>query len=295
MYKKELVNNLLESYNGSVPEEKKINIEGVVAKLTEAGAALEMVAKSMRHEEIAEAGVPVTLARAIAGIWREEPKAAEPEAPATPAGAPPVQIGGQTMAVGELALALGNYQALPDKVLISGYHPIQQPAIRSELLKRAGQAAFIVFSDKKTCQVDVEASEANLRQIQLGIPIGDRVSVDGKMVRVYRVGEMPDAAYEICPVHEIHLAGPDQYCALCQRAWKGIPEQMRHLVYMQTQEVWGDVPQTGDARLQQMFLALGNADDQYWDSAKLELESYVATGKVVVLVKPPVPPKTPRR
>ena len=291
VYKNDAVRELLTGLNETLPEGKKVSVDKAVDGLAALGAGVEAVAKELSFEEIRDAaGVGLPIARAIAKIWRpEEPKPVE-----NTSKTPQVQLGGFSGGVGELALALGNYQALPDKVLILGYHPLQQPAIAAELKKRAGDVPFIVFTDKKALIVNVEATEANLNQTRLGIAFGDRVSVDGVMVRVYRVGEMPDAAYEICPVHEVHLVGPDQYCPICQRTWKDVPEGVRHLVYVQTQDVWGEAPPANDPRLQQMFLTLGQAKDPYWASAELELERYRNTGRVIVLVKPPEQSRTRR-
>jgi len=120
----------------------------------------------------------------------------------------------------------------------------------------------------------------------LGVDVGDRTQVDGKMLDLHRAGQLPDQALGICPIHGNHLVGPDEFCGKCHRGWGGISRPVRELAFLQTQEVWGEVPPAGDARIDLLFQALADPKAGYWAEAILQAEKYANTGRPIVLVKP---------
>ena len=283
VFKSDAVRSLLSNVNSTLPEEGRFNVDAALAGLLAQGAGVELVAKGMSFEEIREAtGIPMSIARAIAVIWREESK--KPEPAAAPA-AQQMSIGGASGTVAEFAMAFGNVSALNDVALLLNYDPTGRDDIVQELSNRSKCKAFIVFADKTMRRVDVDRSLGNLTQLKMGVELGGTTMIDGRLVNLYRAGEVPDLALNICPVHEAHLVGTDEMCPKCQRSWKGISDEARELAYMQTQEVWGEQPGSSDPRLVQLFSALSNPKDPYLSSAALAREDRRATGQPIVLVK----------
>ena len=302
VHQNEKITELLTGVNAGLPDDKKIEVEKAVGALVALGCGVEGVAKEMKFEEIQEAtGVTLPIARAIAMIWRaEEPKAPAVEAPAAPAAAPEMAIGGATGNIAEFAMAFGNVSALNDITLLSNYDPQGRDDIIAELAKRSRNLPFIVFVDKTKLEIDVKRSHGNLKQLKLGVALGETTMIDGRLTSLYRSGELPDMALPVCPIHECHLVGVDEMCPICERAWKDVSTESRELAYMQAQDVWGEMPANGDPRLMQLFQALKDPKDQYFNKAALRLEEHRATGQPIVLVKPvkqvtPIPAPQRRR
>src|SRR3989339_583611 len=158
--------------------------------------------------------------------------------------------------------------------------------IASALNRRAENKPFIVFADKASLRIDVERSLALLMLLKQGIDVGSRTSVNGKMVELHRAGELPDQALSICPIHGNHLVGEAEFCNACHRGWSEIQRPARELASLQTQEVWGETPPSGDARIDLMFQALDDIRGGYWADAILQAEKWANTGRPIVLVKP---------
>lgn len=281
LFKDEEVRKLLTDYNASVGAEGGLDIEVVCAALTKAGGGVSALAAEMSYEDIAKAGkLPAALARVFAKLWRgEEPKA-------TKANEPEVRIGGVAGSMRGLALAIGNVSAFGDAELLEIYEPLGAVNVKTELLARSEGKPFIVFSDNATLRVDKQSSFDNLQLIKQGVDIGMTTEVDGRLFELFRVGELPDVAFNICPIHGCTLVGNGEHCPQCKRNWKGVSTEARELVWVHVQNFFTDKPNAQDARLQQIFSALGNAEDPYWAQATLELEKLKATGQPIVLVKP---------
>lgn len=298
MYKQPEVESLFASYNTSMPEGKRLDIPEILARLTASGAGVEAVAKEMAFEDIADCGVPMPIARAIAKIWRAE--VAPIASPSTP-GKKGVQFGEfELSGAAELALAIGQVSGLGDSILLSNYDPMGRDDIVRELDTRARGKKFIVFTDKASLAIDVGMSLGFLRLIKQNVDVGDFTTIEGRTVELFRSGVLPDRALDICPIHGIHLV--NGFCGQCHQSWGGVSEGMRKLAFLQVKEVWeGNVPTHDDPRIALMFAALrAGEEDPYWSDAKLFLDKYNSTGQVIVLVKPitTVPmrqPETPRR
>ncbi|OGL94701.1 hypothetical protein A2348_03150 [Candidatus Uhrbacteria bacterium RIFOXYB12_FULL_58_10] len=285
MHRKEGISRLLAEFNASLPDDRRIDIEAVVTKLIGLGAGVPAIAAEISFEDIAGAGVPMPVARAIANLWRAAPAAPAPAAEPK-AGDPMVQIGGLQGGIAELALAIGNVDSLNDGLLLANYQPMGRDDIISALNRRAENKPFIVFADKASLRIDVERSLALLMLLKQGIDVGSRTSVNGKMVELHRAGELPDQALSICPIHGNHLVGEAEFCNACHRGWSEIQRPARELAYLQTQEVWGETPPSGDARIDLMFQALDDIRGGYWADAILQAEKWANTGRPIVLVKP---------
>ena len=281
LFRDKEVRKLLTEFNGSVDE--GVDIDKVCGALAKAGGGLPAGAKEMSFEDIAGAGVPTAIARAISKVWRggdsNEKVAAKP-------GAPEVNIGGVEGTFEALAFAMGNIGAFGDKPLLKVYEPLGRDDVTGELNKRSGGKPFIVFADKQTLAVDVDRSYGNLQLLKQGVEIGANTVVDGKLSELFRAGELPDLALAICPVHGCHLIGQDQFCQRCNYAWAEVSTEVRELAWCHVQNVLAEEPGPQDARLKQIHAALGDSKDQYWSQATLELEKLKATGQPIVLVKP---------
>ncbi len=285
LFKQKLVLALLSGYNESVGDESKIEVDKVVAALLKEGGGVEASAAEMSFEDISQCGVPKAVARAIAKVWRA------PEVPETkPVVAEAPQAGGLGPMTAEFLDAFVSPDRLSDATLLAKFKPTERPDIVFELNKRAESNAFLVYKDKRALVIDQEMSLANLGQLRIGIEIGDTVSVKGVLQRLYKATELPDAAYEICPIHGVHLVGPDQYCPKCQTNWAGVSSEVRELSYVHVNEVLGDVPEDQSADLHLLLQAVSDKEatnSPYFNAARMELERYKSTGKVIVLVKPP--------
>jgi len=278
---------LLKQYNTAVEKDDQVAIDDVVAALAKAGGSVPAVAANVSFEEIEAANVPTALARTIGTMWRTP---AEPEAAAkAPASETQMSVGGMTGGLSEFALALGRPDGLSSKLLLTHYEPLGRQDIHTVLNERAQQHPFIVFANKEALQVDVEASEGLLNHLQQGVDLGgDTYPIDGKLRKLYRAGELPDAALPICPLHDCHLTGPTQFCPQCARNWNEVEGGVRELAWLQVNEVTADpVGGAEDPVLIQMWAAVAAGEaDPYWGKAELEREQYTTLGKQILLVKP---------
>ena len=280
LFKEAEVRKLLTEYNTSVGEDT-LNVDGICSALTKAGGGVSSVAGELSFEDIAKAGkLPAGVARAVAKLWRgndEKPK----DAPAAE-----VQVGGASGSLEDLAFIIGNVDSLNDVVLLKNYQPLGRSDIINALNERANGKPFIVFADNQSLRVDQDKSFDILQLLKQGVEVGSTTSVEGKLVELFRAGELPDLALNICPIHEVHLIGKNQFCPKCNRPWEGVSSEVRELAWVHVQNVLAEKPKAQDPRLQQIHAALGDPNDQYWAQAKLEHEKLKATGQPIVLVKP---------
>ena len=286
MLKQEQVVGILSEFNKSLGEGSKaaVDIDQVMDNLLDMGAGVDLVAKELSFEDIAACGVPKSIARAIAKLWRGED---QPKSVAAQSAVAAVSgFGGGN--IGDLALAFGNVSALNDRVLLSNYHPTDRDDIVAELTKRSKGRKFLVFVDKATMVIDLEASLANLQMVKQGVDVGETIiREDGTMARLYASGEVPDAVLSICPVHRTHIVGPNGFCPKCSRNWGLMSTELYELAYLQAKEVWGKIPEATDPRMQMLFMAVKNGpDDQYWSEAKMFREEYRSSGQVISNVAP---------
>ena len=280
LFKDKEVRKILTEFNGSVDEGSRVNIDKVCGALAGEGGGVVAGAKGISFEDIAKAGVPMAIARAISNVWRgneEKPK----DAPASE-----VQVGGASGSLEDLAFIIGNVDSLNDSVLLKNYQPLGRSDIINALNERANGKPFIVFADNQSLRVDQDKSFDILQLLKQGVEVGSTTSVEGKLVELFRAGELPDLALNICPIHEVHLIGKNQFCPKCNRPWEGVSNEVRELAWVHVQNVLAEKPKAQDPRLQQIHAALGDPNDQYWAQAKLEHEKLKATGQPIVLVKP---------
>jgi len=270
---------LVADYNDGQDATDTVNADDVVKKLRKAGAAVEAAARQMSFEEIEAAGLPKTLARVVASLWRAEEK---PVALVTTQSETHRPTSEDAMMA--LATSLRLASQMSDAELLAIYKPNERDDVIQELDKRARGKRFIVFADKTSLTINRPTSEKHLELIKQGVEIGETTMIDGVLCEMHRAGELPIASLDICPVHECHLV--DGFCPQCNFNWKGVPQDLLETVWIYINQVLADKPKSGSPELNMLLSAVKNAGDQFWNEAKMKLVTWKDGGQVIVLRKP---------
>jgi hypothetical protein len=88
-----------------------------------------------------------------------------------------------------------------DEELLEDYNQDCDPEIERALKQKAGEAPIIVFSNEEEGVVDVQASLKHLRLSRRRERMPETARVNGKIKRLYRVGEFPSLVMYQCPFH----------------------------------------------------------------------------------------------
>jgi len=118
--------------------------------------------------------------------------------------------------------------------LIKAFDPEEYTnAVGKRLKDMSRGEAFIVFESGRI--VDVDISMKLLKEVKQGYRGRDKVSVNGDIKPVYRVGQLPDAYADENPLYRNRPLRPDGTCDQTGRSWDGISLEIRQLVYLAVQ------------------------------------------------------------
>jgi hypothetical protein len=126
--------------------------------------------------------------------------------------------------------AIKSPNQMADKELLDRYNPDSSSDICEELERRSHDRPFIVFDETKgENAIDVVATLNLLRVSRRQDTPSTYKASNGKIARVYRVGEFPMSFIEECPVHPDVILVED-YCERCMDSWAGISNEDRVIV-----------------------------------------------------------------
>jgi len=120
-----------------------------------------------------------------------------------------------------------------DQELLDAYNQDCDPEVEATLKKKASGAPIVVFVNEDEGVVDVEASLKCLRMSRRRDRMPDMMRFDGKLKRLYRVGEFPSLVVYQCPFHPDVILF-DGYCDRDDADWSAVSyeaKQFARLVY----------------------------------------------------------------
>lgn len=173
--------------------------------------------------ENGEPNIPVTRFKRI---WRIL-KGSTPETKTEEVSTPTSEIS----ALAESMKPIGQWK---DDRLLSEYGPECSSDIEEELNRRSKGRRFVVFSNEALHEIDSETSLKFLRQARR-IETPETYIKDGKMIRLYQVGQFPSLVYDTCPLHPDQIL-MDGYCDKCGATWNDVQENARIFVRVMVEE-----------------------------------------------------------
>ena len=212
---------LIQEHNEAIGEEKKsvhIDADKFIDCIKFSGGTSEDRLRSMSHEDILDClpsfdlvqdhlrkVKPKALAKAIAGAWRDKIKEE---------GRP-------------VSSRKAERLTLPE--LIEAFDPEESDNPVAEILKKKSKGnAFIVFDTGR--QVNRTNTLKLLQELKEGYPPRKDIDVDGKIKKVYKIGNLPDNFAEENPLYSGRPLRLDETCDQTGRSWSGIPLEVRQLI-----------------------------------------------------------------
>jgi hypothetical protein len=201
------VRALIEAFNASAAT--KIEIEAFELKLKGLGVYSEGTLDLVRPEDLEDAGLPTILARQVC-----------------------LELKGKKDDdyVSQKKVDRMNYQELLER-----YDPREDNLVARKLKELSGGKRFIVFlaGDK----VDVEASVRLLTELKRGLGEAQITNNSkGVPVKPYKVGEVPNDEVDENPLYPGRVLRTDETCDQTLRSWKGVPLELRQLLYIAVSE-----------------------------------------------------------
>jgi len=108
-----------------------------------------------------------------------------------------------------------------DAELLEAYNQDCDPEVERVLKKKASGSPVIVFENEDDGVIDVDASLKCLRMSRRRERMPDTMRFDGKLKRIYRVGEFPAMVLYQCPFHADVILY-DGYCDKDDVEWGGV-------------------------------------------------------------------------
>lgn len=108
-----------------------------------------------------------------------------------------------------------------DTELLEAYNQDCDPEVERILKKKASGAPIIVFENEDEGTVDVDASLKCLRMSRRRDRMPETMRFDGRLKRLYRVGEFPALVMFQCPFHSDVILY-DGYCDRDDVDWSGV-------------------------------------------------------------------------
>tara|TARA_Y100000310_G_scaffold339480_1_gene432265 strand:- start:10295 stop:11179 length:885 start_codon:yes stop_codon:yes gene_type:complete len=205
---------LVEGHNSNVEDADKVDIDQFLDKLRKAGGTNEGALRVCSFEALGRMGMPELLAQQIAkNIFRGDSDTSS----------------GVSSYVGPKKLA-----AMSIKDLLERYDPKDDDSpVAKKLSSLAKKSTFIVFNDDGS--LDKAASEKLLNELrETGVARSIYVA-DGMSPReVFKVGDKPNTFAEKNPLYKGRLLYPDGTCDQTNRSWKGVPLEVKQLIYLAT-------------------------------------------------------------
>lgn len=183
----------------------------IIQAIKEAGGTSLALLSSMTYEEISAcfpvaASKPMVLVRAIAQIFREGSEERESKSPKR-----------------------GAVDRMSSLDLVANYGADDPTNHIGRRLKSISEGQpFLVFS--KDGMVDGVTSYKLLKELTQGYAPRERVTVDGEVYGVYRVGEKPGVLADENPLYPGRPLRPDGTCDQTGRSWEGVALPIRQLL-----------------------------------------------------------------
>lgn len=185
--------------------------DAFLGKLHEIGGTNDEALRECSWEDLESCGLPKLVAKRVAAIFRKE------EAEERPRVVSPKKAAG--MSVREL---LENFDPRD---------PSNPVGVRLTALSNGKRC--IVFKDDGS--VNVEASEALVKELRDSFPERETYVVDSRPLPTFKVGERPDQLAEENPLYPGRVLRPDGTCDQTNRSWGGVPLVVRQLLYLAVQ------------------------------------------------------------
>lgn len=151
-----------------------------------------------------------------------------------------------------------------NETLVKNYSPECEPKITETLEKRSRGKAFVIFSNEKANEINVEATLKMLKVATSGKDTPRTYPVDGALKRLYKAGEFPSTTFFECPLHPGIMLVVDGYCDECNLTWN--TEQYEAMQFVRLAFLAGHIPLVGN----QMFLEALNSKCNEGDLAWLK-------------------------
>lgn len=151
-----------------------------------------------------------------------------------------------------------------NETLVKNYSPECDPKITENLDKRAKGKAFVIFTNEKANEINVEATLKMLKTATSGRDTPRTYPVDGALKRLYKAGEFPSTTFFECPLHPGIMLVVDGYCDECNLTWN--TEQYEAMQFVRLAFLAGHIPLVGN----QMFLEALNSKCNEGDLAWLK-------------------------
>lgn len=213
---------LIEAFNASGTA-GAVDFDLFEAQLKSLGACTDGTLAMVSWEDLQACGLPKLLARQVAGELRGAPEKSD-------------------------YLSQKKVDRMRFEELIERYNPREDDLVARKLKGLSGGKRFVVFNAAAGV-VDLTATLRLLQEIKRGL---GEVSITsdslGSPARVYKVGEVPNDELDENPLYPGRALRTDETCDQTLRSWKGIPLDVRQIVYLaitQTHEV--QVKVIGDA------------------------------------------------
>jgi hypothetical protein len=206
--KLEKAKGLIEKHNAGLDEKDRLNADAFVADLKKAGGTTDEGLRQCSWEDLQDCGLPKLLAKQVATVFREggteEKKDVVTEKKA----------GGMTV-----------------QQLLEHYDPRDADNhVGKRLTTLAKSQRCVIFNSDSS--VNVGASEKLIAEIRDGYPERETFPVDGRPMKIYRVGERPQELADENPLYPGRLLRPNGDCDQTNRSWEGVSYEVRVLLYL---------------------------------------------------------------
>lgn len=209
----------IKEHNEALTDEKdRLNGESFVNNLKKLGGTSEDRLSSLSHEDILECFPstleikPKILAKSLAKIFRGK----EPDS---------TQIGSVDL---KLVSKKKADKMLLDE-LVANFDPEDYTnAVGTRLAEIAKGQPFIVYSTGRT--VDPMVTLALLKEIKQGFAGRNDFTLNGEIVKVYAIGDLPENYVDENPLYPGRPLRPDGTCDQTGRSWQGVPLEVRQLI-----------------------------------------------------------------
>lgn len=205
---------LLEEHNSEVEsDDDKLKIDEIVGKLkTEVGGTSERALRNAKFEHLTSIGVPLMLAEtACKEIFRRN---------------------GESETKKTKVLTANRVAGLSFLELFQNYDPTGETnsAVRDRLQNESGGRRCVIFYYQSTA-IHTEESAKALRHLKDGMPEQESIHVDGKRVKLYRVGENPNETVSENFLYPGQMLR-DGVCDVTGRRLADIPFEAQQIVYL---------------------------------------------------------------
>jgi hypothetical protein len=205
----EQAKSIVEKHNSVA--KKKVEFETFLSNLQEAGGATDEALKACTWEDLEKFGLPTLIAKQVCSVFR-------------------VKQEKESKIISEK-----KSQAMTVRELLNHYDPKNWDNFVGKRLKE--------LSDNKRCLVcnddgnlNINTSAKLVDELRDGFPERDKIIVNDKPYKVYRIGERPDQFVLENPLFPGTLLRPDETCTVTDRSWEGVPDVIKVLLYLAVKE-----------------------------------------------------------